>query len=111
VMLVALLSLAGMPPFAGFAGKLFLFASAVEARLVWLAALGAVNSILALYYYLVILKTIYLYRGEREQAAFPFPAAAGIALAVCAAGILLLGVAASPWFEAALRAVRPLFPG
>jgi NADH-quinone oxidoreductase subunit N len=100
-----------MPPFAGFAGKLFLFASAVEAKLIWLAALGAVNSILALYYYLVILKTVYLYRGEHEQAAFPFPAAAGIALALCAAGILLLGVAASPWFEAALRAVRPLFPG
>ncbi len=110
-MLVALLSLAGMPPFAGFAGKLFLFASAVEAKLTWLAALGAVNSILALYYYLVVLKTVYLYRGEHEQAAFPLPAAAGIALAVCAAGILLLGVAASPWFEAALRAVRPLFPG
>ncbi len=110
-MLVALLSLVGMPPFAGFAGKLFLFASAVQAKLIWLAALGAVNSILALYYYLVVLKTVYLYRGEHEQAAFPFPAAAGIALALCAAGILLLGIAASPWFEAALRAVRPLFPG
>jgi len=111
VMLVALLSLAGMPPFAGFAGKVFLFASAVEARLTWLAALGALNSILALYYYLTVLKTVYLYRGEHEQVAFPIPAAAALALAVCSAGILILGIAASPWFEAALRAVRPLFPG
>ncbi|MGB7536963.1 MAG: NADH-quinone oxidoreductase subunit N [Anaerolineales bacterium] len=111
MMLVALLSLAGMPPFAGFAGKMFLFASAVEARQIGLAALGALNSILALYYYLVIIKTIFLYRAGNEQAAFPFPGAVALALAACTAGTLLLGIAASPWFEAALSAVRPLFPG
>jgi NADH-quinone oxidoreductase subunit N len=110
VMLIALLSLAGMPPFAGFAGKLFLFASAVEARLVWLAAIGALNSIFALYYYLVVLKTIYLSRGEHEQAPFAIPPADALALAACSAGILLLGIAAAPGFEAALEAVRPLFP-
>ncbi|MBN2085085.1 MAG: NADH-quinone oxidoreductase subunit N [Anaerolineales bacterium] len=110
-MLVALLSLAGMPPLAGFAGKVFLFASAVEARLIWLAAFGAANSVLALYYYLTVIKSVYLHRGEHEQAAFPFPGAAALALAACTAGILVLGIAASPWFEAALRAVRPLFPG
>jgi NADH-quinone oxidoreductase subunit N len=110
-LLIALLSLAGMPPLAGFAGKVFLFASAVEAGLTWLAALGALNAILALYYYLAVLKTVYLYRAENERAAFPIPVAAALALSVCAAGILILGIAASPWFEAAIRAVRPLFPG
>jgi NADH-quinone oxidoreductase subunit N len=111
MLLVALLSLAGMPPLAGFAGKVFLFASAVEAGLTWLAALGALNAILALYYYLAVLKTVYLFRAENEQAPFPIPGAAALALIVCAAGILILGIAASPWFEAALRAVRPLFSG
>ena len=110
-LLIALLSLAGMPPFAGFAAKWFLFTSAVEARLAWLAAVGAINSVLALYYYLGILKVVYLFRAEREQAAFPFPAAIKIALGATVAAILIMGVAASPWFEAALEAVRPLFPG
>ncbi len=110
-LLIALLSLAGMPPLAGFAGKVFLFASAVEAGLTWLAALGALNAILALYYYLAVLKSVYLYRAENERVAFPIPVAAALALSVCAAGILILGIAASPWFEAAIRAVRPLFPG
>jgi NADH-quinone oxidoreductase subunit N len=110
-LLAALLSLAGMPPFAGFVGKWFLFSSAVEARLTWLAAVGALNSILALFYYLSVLKAVYLFRTEREQAVFPFSRAAALALAICTAGILWLGSAASPWFEAALAAVRPLFPG
>jgi NADH-quinone oxidoreductase subunit N len=110
-LLAALLSLAGMPPFAGFAGKWFLFASAVEARLIWLAAVGAVNSILALYYYLGVLKSVYLFRAETEQTPFPMPVTSAAALVVCTAGLLLLGAAASPWFEGALAAVRPLFPG
>jgi len=58
-----------------------------------------------------VLKSVYLYRAENERVAFPIPVAAALALSVCAAGILILGIAASPWFEAAIRAVRPLFPG
>jgi NADH-quinone oxidoreductase subunit N len=110
-MLAALLSLAGMPPFAGFIAKWFLFSSAVEARMTWLAVVGAINSILALYYYLGILKVIFLFRAENEQTPLPFPAAIAAALGLTVAGILLMGAAASPWFEAALSAVRPLFPG
>jgi NADH-quinone oxidoreductase subunit N len=110
-LLAALLSLAGMPPFAGFAAKFFLFASAVEAGLVWLAVVGAVNSILALFYYLGILKAVFLFRAEGEERAFPLPPAIAVVLAAAAAGLLWLGIAAGPWFEAALRAVRPLFPG
>jgi len=67
------------------------------------------NSIFALYYYLGVLKTVYLSRGEHEQAPIAIPFAAALVLAVCAAGILLLGIAAGPGFEAALGAVRPLF--
>jgi NADH-quinone oxidoreductase subunit N len=110
-MLAALLSLAGMPPFAGFVAKWFLFASAVEARLTWLAALGAFNSILSLYYYLGVIKIIYLFRAEREQTSFPFPVPIAVALGITVAGILLMGAIPTPWFEAALEAVRPLFAG
>jgi NADH-quinone oxidoreductase subunit N len=110
-LLAALLSLAGMPPFAGFAGKAFLFASAVEARLAWLAAVGAANSVLALYYYLIVLKVVFLFRAENEDHPLPVPAAVKIALGATVAGILLLGAAASPWMEAAMDAIRPLFSG
>jgi NADH-quinone oxidoreductase subunit N len=110
-MLVAFLSLAGMPPFALFAAKLFLFASAVEANLTGLAVVGALNSVIGLYYYLVVLKVVYVFRSEQEQTPFPFPPALRLALGIAVCGILLLGVLVSPWFGAALRAVRPLFPG
>jgi NADH-quinone oxidoreductase subunit N len=110
-MLAAFLSLAGMPPFALFAAKLFLFASAVEANLTGLAVVGALNSVVGLYYYLAVLKAVYVFRSEQEQVPFPFPVALRLALAVAVGAILGLGVFVSPWFEAALSAVRPLFPG
>jgi NADH-quinone oxidoreductase subunit N len=110
-LLAALLSLAGLPPFAGFAAKFFLFASAVEGRLVWLAAVGAANSILALFYYLGVLKAVFLFRAEGGEPPLRLPAGSAVVLALSAAGLLWMGIAAEPWFEAALRAVRPLFPG
>jgi len=110
-LLAAMLSLAGMPPFAGFAAKAFLLASAVDSGLAWLAAVGAVNSVIALYYYLAVLKAAFLFRSDDEQTPVPFPVSLKIALGVTAAAVLIMGVAASPWFEAGWEAVRPLFPG
>ena len=63
-MLAAFLSLAGMPPFALFSAKLFLFASAVEANLTGLAVVAAVNSVIGLYYYLSVMKAVYVFRSE-----------------------------------------------
>jgi NADH-quinone oxidoreductase subunit N len=68
IMLVTFLSLAGMPPLGGFVAKFFVFAAAVNAGLVWLAIIGVLNAIVGLYYYLVVLKVVYLFRyGLREQ--------------------------------------------
>ena len=64
-LLAALLSLGGIPPFAGFLGKIILFAAAVQVNMVWLAIIGILNSIIALYYYLVVLKVVYL-ESERR---------------------------------------------
>ena len=66
-MTIALLSLAGIPPTAGFVGKFFLFKAAVDAKLVWLAIIGVLNSIIALYYYLVVIKVMYV---DRSKVAF-----------------------------------------
>ena len=67
VMMVAFLSLAGMPPLGGFVVKVFVFAAAINANLIWLAVVGVLNSIIGLYYYLTVLKYVYLYRSEGDE--------------------------------------------
>jgi len=109
-MLTAFLSLAGVPPFAGFVGKVWLFAAAVERGLVWLVVVGVLNSIVGIYYYLVVLKVVYLYRApetERQPLAITRPYA--IALTVLSLGILLLGVVFGPWLTWAQSAAAALF--
>ncbi len=100
-----------MPPFALFSAKLFLLASAVEADLTGLAAIAAISSVIGLYYYLSALKAVFVSRAEQEQTPVAFPPALRLAIGIAVGGLLLLGVIIAPWFEAALRAVRPLFPG
>jgi len=97
-MLVALLSLAGMPPFGGFIAKVLVFAAAVKADYVWLAFVGVLNSIIGLYYYLVVLKRVYLYRSEEEDKPVPVSRPYRIALVVLSVGIVLLGAFFAPWF-------------
>ena len=109
VMMVAMLSLAGMPPLAGFVAKVYVFAAAVEGGLVWLAIVGVLNSIVGLYYYLTVLKVVYLYRSEDEGKAIAVPRTYSVALLVCVAAIFVLGVASAPWLGWALRTAQSLF--
>src|SRR6185503_15421425 len=62
-MLIFMFSLAGIPPLAGFWGKLYVFMAAVEARLFWPAILGVLASVVASYYYLRIVKVMYFDEG------------------------------------------------
>jgi NADH-quinone oxidoreductase subunit N len=110
--LVAFLSLAGMPPFVGFVAKFFVFSAAIEAGWVWLAIIGVLNSIVGLYYYLNVLKYVYLYRMENQdeenhQILVARPVA--IALVILVIGILLLGTLFGPWFGLASKAAMSLF--
>jgi len=89
-MLIALLSLGGIPPFAGFIGKVLVFAAAVQADLIWLAILGVLNSIVALYYYLLILKTMYSLPAPFEKS-IQMNKVRNLSLTVCIVGVLLLG--------------------
>jgi NADH-quinone oxidoreductase subunit N len=59
MMLLFMFSLAGIPPLAGFWGKLYIFMAAVEAKLFWPAVLGVLASVVASYYYLRIVKVMY----------------------------------------------------
>jgi len=112
MMTVALLSLAGIPPTAGFVGKFFLFNAAVQADLVWLAILGVLNSIVALYYYLVIIKVMYVDRSPDEDKPIPVSVAYGWVLGITAVVILVLGtVGAQQVFEWAVNSAQSLFTG
>jgi NADH-quinone oxidoreductase subunit N len=57
-MTIFLLSLMGIPPFAGFFGKLYVFGAAVNTNLAWFAVVGALNSVVAVYYYARVIKTM-----------------------------------------------------
>ena len=112
VMLVAFLSLAGMPPFGGFVAKVFVFSAAIEQGWIWLAVVGILNSIVGVYYYLTVLKYVYLYRMEgeqEEQHPISLSRPYAIALTVLSVGILLVGAFFGPWFEIANSAAINLF--
>jgi NADH-quinone oxidoreductase subunit N len=88
---IALLSLGGIPPAAGFIGKFLLFRAAVDAGLTWLAMIGVLNAIIGLYYYLVIIKFIYVDKGADEDQPIAMPAPYGFVLASTSVAVLLLG--------------------
>jgi NADH-quinone oxidoreductase subunit N len=113
ILLIAMLSLAGMPPFGGFVAKVFVFAAAVETKTwTWLAVVGVLNAIIGLYYYLTVLKVVYLYRAdnpEEEKKPLPISRPYAIALVVLTAGIILIGTIFGPWFHWAGLAAGSLF--
>lgn len=108
-MMVAMLSLAGMPPLAGFVAKVFVFAAAVDGGLVWLAIVGVLNAIVGLYYYLTVLKVVYLYRSDDENKPIAVPRTYSLALGACVAAIFVLGIASAPWLGWAIRTAQSLF--
>jgi NADH-quinone oxidoreductase subunit N len=103
-MSAAMLSLGGVPPLAGFFAKLYIFAAAVGQGLIWLVVIGVLNSSLALYYYLMVIKYIFMDRSEGDEQPMQVAPALNFGLWVAVAGILILGVFATPWYTLAARA-------
>jgi len=108
-MLVALLSLAGMPPLAGFIAKVFVFAAAVKSQWTWLAFVGVLNSIVGLYYYLTVLKVVYLYRSDDEDKVILISRPHKIALVVLCIAIILVGTLFAPWYQWSVTAAGAIF--
>ncbi len=108
-MLVALLSLAGMPPLAGFVAKIFVFAAAVKVGLIWLAFIGVLNSIVGLYYYLTVLKYVYLFRSDDEDKPLVISRSYTLALSILILGIILVGTLFGPWFNISTQIASSLF--
>jgi NADH-quinone oxidoreductase subunit N len=92
---VFLLSLLGLPVTAGFFGKFYIFTAAIHSKLIWLAILMAVNSVIGAYYYLRLVIIMYMHEPKPEAAVttMPFPLTATIVLWVTVAGTLYFGLA------------------
>ena len=109
LMTVALFSLAGIPPFAGMFSKFFVFMAGVkghESAPFWpyfVVFVALVNTVVSLYYYLLIVKAMYIKQEEHPIATFRHGAAMNLALAICTAGIILFGVVSCvyEWIAAA----------
>ena len=95
VMTLALFSLAGIPPFAGFFSKFFIFASAFEEGFHVLVFIALINTIVSLYYYILVVKAMFITPNDSPVAAFRSDCSTRISLVLCLAGILLLGIVSS----------------
>ncbi len=97
---IGLLSLGGIPPAAGFFGKFFLFQAAVNSNLVGLALIAVTNAIIALYYYLVVIKVMYVDVGPDDDVPIGIPRVYGWSLGITAFIVILLGtVAVTPIYD------------
>ncbi len=107
-MLLALLSLAGIPPLAGFAAKFYLFAAAYGQGYGWLVLVAVLNSALSLYYYLRVVRIMYILPPEANAPVLPKQHwALAVAMVICMAGILVLGAYPGPFVSMARAALLP----
>ena len=98
VMMLALFSLAGIPPVAGFFGKFFLFTAAASEGYYFLVFLAVVNVTISLYYYLLVVRAMFLRKSETAIPYFQNKIYMRLGLIIVVLGILLLGVY-SPLFD------------
>jgi len=102
---IALISLTGLPPTVGFWGKLYLFHAAVQADLVWLMVAGAINSTISAFYYLRVVKAMYMSPAESETP-IPSPRSMALPLALTTTGVVFFGFAPGFLLDFAVTAAR-----
>ena len=98
VMMLALFSLAGIPPVAGFFGKFFLFTAAASQGYYFLVFLGVVNVTISLYYYLLVVRAMFLRKSEASIPYFKSDGFMRVGLLLALAGVLVLGIY-SPFYQ------------
>jgi NADH-quinone oxidoreductase subunit N len=104
-MTIFLLSLMGIPPTAGFAGKFYIFAGAVEAGYIWLAILGVLNSAVSLYYYLRVMVYMYFREPAEDYGWMTMQVGAVISIILAIVGVFYLGIFPGSVMEMAKSAV------
>ncbi|MGQ9766173.1 MAG: proton-conducting transporter transmembrane domain-containing protein, partial [Anaerolineae bacterium] len=108
LMAIFLLSLAGIPPTGGFIGKFFVFGAAVQNQMWILVAVAAVNSVVAAFYYLNVVRYMFLMPAEGDMEPLPVALPLQAALGITAAVTLLLGLAPGPLIVWASQSARTL---
>jgi NADH-quinone oxidoreductase subunit N len=108
ILAFSMISLLGIPPSAGFMGKLYMFSAAIQSDLAWLVVVGVVNSAISAYYYLRVIKVMYMVDPEKEEK-IPVAYAPQVALYITGLGILALGIFPGPLMRVAEKAVAILF--
>jgi len=88
---LCLVSLIGMPPAAGFMAKFYIFSAAVQHNLLWLVIIAVINSVISAYYYLRVVKVMWLSQAASEEKV-PSSGALRLALSLSCLGVLLLGI-------------------
>ena len=106
-MLLFMLSLGGIPPTAGFMGKLWLFSAAIESGYVWLAVIGVLNSAISLYYYVRIVVFMYLKKETLGSEPTASPALT-VALVVAVVATIALGIYPRLLFDVAQASAQTL---
>jgi NADH-quinone oxidoreductase subunit N len=107
-MTIFLLSLTGIPPTAGFIGKLYVFSALIDARLIWLVVIGALNSVVSLYYYVRVLRGMFLKEPAAGAAPLKFSPAEIAVTLVLLIPTLALGLYFGPLVEYAQASVSIL---
>ncbi|MBP7793126.1 MAG: NADH-quinone oxidoreductase subunit N [Candidatus Goldbacteria bacterium] len=107
--LLSLLSLAGIPPLAGFVGKFYLFYAAMQRGYLWLVILAALNSTLSLYYYLMVLKQMYIRNEKAEMEKIKLPFNVVLVLVICIAAIIIFGIMPTDIIDLTIDAGQAMF--
>ena len=94
-MLIFLLSLAGVPPLAGFIGKLYIFVAAVKEGLYLLLTVGLINVVISMYYYLIVVKKMYISEPQ-DRSPIKVSSSITVVVYVCLAGTLAIGIYPQP---------------
>ncbi len=103
VLAVSMVSLVGIPPMAGFMAKVYIFGAAVKSDLAWLAIIGVVNSVVSAYYYIRVVKVMYLSPAPSEEKV-PSTLPERLAIAVTSLSVLIFGIIPGPLLRFAEKA-------
>jgi NADH-quinone oxidoreductase subunit N len=109
-MAVFLFSLAGLPPLAGFVGKVYLFAAVIDQQMWLLAAAAALNTVLAMFYYARVVREMFLLAPAEGAPPMAMDAEAGLLIGLLLAGTLVFGIYWTPVASFTERSMR-LFAG
>src|SRR5256714_7956635 len=105
---VFLISLTGIPPTIGFVAKVFILQPVLDAGLVWLAVVIALNAVLAAFYYLRVVVHMYMYEVEEKLPRLATGRSLSVSLGIASFAVILFGILPNSIYQWALEAARPL---